>query len=180
MILDNITFADLCEHIGPISVEWQGQVVPAEVEPLPHSAYSPEYSWMYAFEKRTKYHLEERLQSPLGKLEKRLFGADGVFSESLSNAFVHGHRRDPTRPITVRWSASPSGLVFSVQDTGPGFDISETVRRVQAGGAYANYGGNGLKALEQADKVTACFADRGRRVMVCIQAEQPMEPRNEG
>jgi hypothetical protein len=156
------TYAQLSRDIEPVVAEWHDQVVPRDVELIADHRYSPRYAWMYAYEKRLKYRIEEARQEPLADLEQTLFGADGIFSEALSNAFVHGHRRDPGRAIEITCRVGRHGLVFSIRDSGDGFDVDQTMARMSAAGTYYSYAGNGLRALSTAEGVVASYTDRGR------------------
>ncbi len=108
------------------------------------------------------YRVEEVLGRRLGALERILFGADGVLSEGLSNAFVHGHRRDPKRAIRVVCRVGSWGLAFSIHDHGEGFDVQEAMAKLSRGGSYFHLAGNGLRALMGARGVVASFEDGGR------------------
>ena len=70
MIVEGVTYPDFCEDIEPVVAAWEEPVVPSQIELLPHSSYSPRYAWMYAFEKRLKYRIEEALGARLGELER--------------------------------------------------------------------------------------------------------------
>ncbi len=43
--------------------------------------------------------------------------------EAGTNAIQHGHRRDPSKTVDVRFELHPDRLQVEVTDTGPGFDI---------------------------------------------------------
>ena len=45
--------------------------------------------------------------------------------EAGTNAIQHGHQRDSSRPVDVRFSLFPDRLEIEVHDTGPGFDLSK-------------------------------------------------------
>ncbi len=44
-----------------------------------------------------------------------------ALSEILNNALEHGHRGDPRKMVTVRWSLTNGSLVVVVADEGGGF-----------------------------------------------------------
>jgi hypothetical protein len=169
MVVQELTFADLVVRLGPLAVDWQETVVPARIEALPSNRYRPDYGWMFTFERR----LKERIEAAIGRrlertTELRLFGADGVLSEALSNAFVHGHRRDATRGIAWRCAVAADGLACEVVDGGAGFDVAATVARATAGGTYFHHAGNGLRALIDDDLVEAGWSDGGRRLALLV------------
>ncbi len=162
MISNDMSLEQLKADIAPILTEWRDIVVPSNVELLPNFGYSPAYAWMFSYEKRLKYHIEEAAGRKLGTYEQALFGADGVFSEGLSNAFVHGHRRDPDVAIEITTTVGLAGLAFSISDQGVGFEVESTVAAALTGGSYFNYAGNGLRALGERTDVIAVYANYGR------------------
>jgi hypothetical protein len=162
MILTHGSYQQFRGELEPLLDEWQEEVVPNQVTLLPHNRYAPAYAWMFSYEKRLKYRIEELLGQRLREAEPRLFGADGVLSEALSNAFVHGHGRDPDVPILVATAVGRGGLAFSVRDRGPGFDVGPVLARLRSGGGHFRLAGNGLRTLDTTAGVRACFADGGR------------------
>lgn len=162
MIVDPLSMDELLAPIAPVLAEWTDEVVPAAVPVISDHRYKPDYAWMYSYEKTLKYRIEDALGRSIGSLEKALFGVDGALSEVLSNAFVHGHRRDPSRAITVFIVVGERGVVARVQDQGPGFDVQRVVRLAKDGGTYFQLAGNGLRTLLQRRDVTAYFSENGR------------------
>ena len=147
---------------------WDDAVVPGEVELLPHTHYSPMYAWMYAYEKKLKRRIEKTLGRPLGQLERALFGQDGAVSEALSNAFLHGHRRDPARVIHVSTQVARPMLLVSVRDSGPGFDVPAALGAMEHGGTYFHMAGNGLRCLATSDRIQAAYTNGGRTIVLRV------------
>ncbi len=166
MIVCDLTFATICEGLVPVCDEWYEEVIPREVELLTDTQYAPQYSWMFSYEKRLKYRIEKAIGHRLGALERELFGPDGAFSESLSNAFVHGHKRDPNQTIKVRCTVSSKGIAFSISDQGCGFDVRQIVGAAENGSTYASFGGNGMRALCRREAIVASFCNEGRTVNI--------------
>ena len=162
MIVFDKTLDDFRANIAPLAATWRDIVVPRNVEILPNFKYSPVYAWMYSYEKQLKYRIEEASGRPLGTVETLLFGADGVLSEAISNAFVHGNARRTDLPIEVVTLVGKGGMAFSIRDRGEGFDLNRTITAVARGGAYFKYAGNGLRALSDRDGVVAAYAEEGR------------------
>lgn len=162
MIVEPLSVGELATAIMPVVAEWTDEIVPGNVPPISDHRYTPSYAWMYSYEKRLKYRMEEVLGRSIGRLEAALFGADGALSEVLSNAFVHGHRRDPSRAITVFIVVGERGVVAQVRDQGPGFEIQRVVGSAEDGGTYFQFAGNGLRTLLQREEVTAYFSENGR------------------
>ncbi len=165
MIAAGLTFARLCYDIAPLIDEWCDEVVPQQVDLLSSNHYAPAYAWMFSFEKRLKYRIEDVLRRPFPiTMERLLFGTDGLLSEALSNAFAHGHDRNPELAITVSCAVGRRGLAYSVSDLGDGFDVEQVVARVTSGGGYYRYAGNGLRVLSACDTVLASYSDGGKIV----------------
>ena len=161
-------FERMVELVRPVIAEWTEEVVPGRVELLPHNRYSPRYAWMFSFEKRLKHRIEDTLGRPLGPLERELFGADGVFSEGLSNAFVHGHGRDSDRPIRVGCVIGRAGLVLAIQDRGSGFSVAEHLERAQRGSPSFHFAGNGLRSFIASRHVHVSLTHGGRRLNLLV------------
>ncbi len=157
-------FDRMVDMVSPVVLRWAEEVVPRSVELLPNNRYSPRYAWMFSFEKRLKYRIEDALGRRLGSLERELFGADGAFSEGLSNAFVHGHGRDPSRPIGIHCAVGLQGLAFSIRDRGPGFAVAEQLELARQGSSRYHFAGNGLRVLVSAPGIHAFYEGGGRRL----------------
>lgn len=160
-------FDAMAASLQPLLAGWADLVVPREVTLVSNPRYSPRYAWMFSYERK----LRDRLCEILGRkssavFERVLFGADGVVSEGLSNAFVHGHGRDPLRPIRVRCVVSENGLAVSITDQGPGFDVPSTVRMVEEEGRYFRQAGNGMRAFFDREGVTVSYDDGGRTLNI--------------
>lgn len=50
------------------------------------------------------------------------FDLELILSEAISNAYVHGNKMDPHKPIILRYLFSGDAVKFEVQDCGSGFD----------------------------------------------------------
>jgi serine/threonine-protein kinase RsbW len=53
-----------------------------------------------------------------------LFAFRLALDEAISNAIIHGNRRDATREVTVSYRVSATRIVATVQDEGQGFDLA--------------------------------------------------------
>jgi len=162
------TFEEMRRRVGEPVACWLEEIVPEEVTLLPSNAYSPRYAWMFAFEKRWKYRVEEALGRPLGALERLLLGADGAISETLSNAYVHGNRRNALLPISVTTVLGQHSLALRITDQGQGFDVARAIAGLERGSTYFHVAGNGLRALARSSAVTAGFEARGRAVALYV------------
>ncbi len=60
-----------------------------------------------------------------GLTEDDIYWAQLGVQEALVNANKHGHQGDWSRPIQIRYSVSPAGVVAEIEDQGPGFELSQ-------------------------------------------------------
>ncbi len=161
-------FEEMVEAIGPVLARWTDDLVPGSVELLPNNRYSPRYAWMFSYEKQLKYRIEDLLGRPLGAVERILFSVDGAFSEGLSNAFVHGHGRDPEKVIAITSAVGRNGLAFSLRDGGPGFPVTEHLECARRGAGKFHFAGNGLRVLLNSPVIHASFSEGGRQLNLMV------------
>ena len=173
MLVPSRSFEETIQDIGPVIANWEDQVIPRRVEMVQNPRYSPRYAWMFSYERGLRDRIFRELGRKNRKIERLLFGAGGIVSEGLSNAFVHGHRRDIDRPIIVRCALSSEQLVITITDSGPGFDHEETLRKHRQGKNYYHIGGNGLNSFIENQQVEASYSDRGR----CLTLKIPIPTR---
>ena len=164
-------------EIEPVLDQWTDVVIPREVEIMPNFGYTPDYAWMYSYEKRLKYRIEATCGFSLGAMERLLFGEDGVFSEAVSNAFVHGNHRRGDLPIEIVTAVGERGLVFSVTDRGEGFDVATTLEAVSRGLVYFKCAGNGLRVLNARKEVLASYGGGGRTLHLRVEWPNMAHPR---
>lgn len=164
MIVRHLGLDALCHSLEPVLERWVDAVVPREVEPVPNNLYAATYAWMYAYERRLRDRLERALGYPLRAAERMLFGTDGVVSEGLSNAFVHGHGRADDLPIEVECRAARRGIGMSIRDRGPGFDVDRVLDSLNKGRGYFRFAGNGLRAFDRNQWVVASWGLEGREL----------------
>ncbi|MFO8057978.1 MAG: ATP-binding protein [bacterium] len=142
---------------GP-EIIFEKTVVPRE-EPAPgHCPYLPEYDWMFLFER----NLARKLDKWLEEHRRELVGASGLLSEALSNAYCHGNRRDPAKPIHISVLKSHKGLLVRIKDAGAGFNFPETFHKLQKGGNYYKLAGNGIKRMISSEVFAVFYTEGGR------------------
>ncbi|MCP4902769.1 MAG: ATP-binding protein [bacterium] len=169
MIVADRPKRDLLAEIGESLAEWRDVVVPELVELLPNNRYAPAYAWMFSYERRLAYRIEEVISRKLIRREECLmFGENGVISEALSNAYAHGHGRSVELPIIVTCRAGRCGLLFSVRDHGSGFNVDRTLLEVRRGGQYFRLAGNGLRSIDCCADVVAVYSEGGREVTLFV------------
>ena len=85
--------------------------------------------------------------------------------EALSNAVVHGNRRDPRKTVSVRAFVRPERWGVEVSDEGEGFDWKAWLERLREGTDPYAMSGRGI-ALIIASGAEVVFLDGGRRVLI--------------
>lgn len=167
MFQDNLTRDTITRRLHPVISTFEEEVTPQLVELLPNNQYTTDYAWMYSFEKKLKYRIQGLLRRKLVPRQERiLFGAGGVVSEAISNAFVHGHKKDRYMPIRVWATVSKKGLGFSIVDKGTGFDIAEVQQTYSNGRQFFNIAGNGFSLFHQSSDFTVCYQMYGKELCI--------------
>jgi anti-sigma regulatory factor (Ser/Thr protein kinase) len=148
-MLLSITPADALELIASPRQILKDRVVPAEFPRILDSPYRIGYDWLHSYER----HLAAGLEKWLKPHRYELIGENGILCEALSNAFCHGHGKDPCKPIIVRILLGEKGLIVQVKDTGKGFDAQSVYRRYHSRKPYYSSAGNGIRLMAR----SACF-----------------------
>lgn len=121
------------------------RIVPADFPHSPDSPYRPGYDWLYSYER----HIAAFLEKWLKPYRYELIGENGILCEALSNAFFHGHAKDPDRPIVVRVILGKQGLIVQIKDTGPGFNVQKVYNHYRTQKKYYSKAGNGIRLMAQ-------------------------------
>lgn len=97
------------------------------------------------------------------KLENTHFGCISVaVTEAFQNALVHGNKNDVSKQITISFEKTASGLNFSVEDEGPGFNYSG-IPDVKDDGKEKTFPGRGLFLIKSlCDEVV--FNEKGNMI----------------
>lgn len=148
---------------------------PAELPVAPHSPYRPGYEWLFLLERRIA-----RVMEPWMKQDPRyacfrddLLGPGGLFTEGLSNAFCHGHGRDPQIPLELKLWASSQGVLLRLEDEGRGFDHQQVLSRLTAGRTYYQVAGSGFRHMCDHPIFQVFFTDRGTAWHLLARLERP-------
>ena len=126
---------------------YQEDVVPRNFPESPNSPYRPEYDWLFQYERQLAAFLEKWLRAH----RYALIGEKGILCEALSNAFSHGHRKDPFKTIQVRIWLGKAGLLVEIRDSGKGFDVGETYDRYRRRKPYYALAGNGMRLMARSE-----------------------------
>ena len=132
-------------------------IVPGRFPPVSHSPYRPDYDWLFLYERRLARFLEPWLKD----IRYELIGAKGILSEALSNAYCHGHGKDPLQPIEVRVYLGVYGLIVRIKDAGNGFSIYQIHNQYLKGKAYFHLAGNGVRAMVSSETFGIFYNENG-------------------
>lgn len=162
MIDETLTWLTASAQTGPRLRELVHEIVPANVATPPNCPYPKSYGWLFLYEQRVKAAIRQAWGvKRISQLA--LVGEDGILSEALSNAFVHGHQRNPRRSIYVTGVVGAAGLAFAVADQGTGFDVQHSLKLAAERREYYRQAGNGLRAFIQHPTARCFWEDAGRR-----------------
>ena len=125
------------------------------------------------FREEFSARLSERdrvLERVLEALRKEGCNPDSFFDrlcldELISNAIIHGNKKDPTKKVTVRAFCDGNRWGFEVTDQGPGFDWKKAEARYRKVPAPTKESGRGL-FLVHAAGYKIIFLQGGR----CVRA----------
>lgn len=157
-MLTDLTLEQGLSQIGGAQILFCETLVPSSCRPNPNSTYRPEYDWLFTYERI----LAGILEPYTAHLRFELIGDTGVLCEALSNAYCHGHKKDPAKPIDLTVYLGDKGLIVRVTDSGPGFDLETVKDRFSKGKSYFHLAGNGLKRMIHSPHFRIFFTDGGR------------------
>lgn len=94
--------------------------------------------------------------------EDSAFEVGMAVQEALANAILHGCNSNPALHVTMELLSGPSGVFITIQDPGPGFDLSQILDLSSEEGSTSS-NGRGIHMMKAyMDDVT--FAQQGREV----------------
>lgn len=130
-------------------------IVPADFPLHADCPYRRGYDWLYRYEREIV-----RFLSPwLAHCRWELIGEKGILCEALSNAFCHGHQKDPQRPIQVKVFHGSKGLLVQIKDDGQGFYVKRVMNRYLTNKRYYCTAGNGFHLMASSPRF-GVFYDR--------------------
>ncbi len=147
MLLD-LTLKEALEIIGNGQQIQHEKVIPKEFRPDPNSTYRPGYHWLYRYER----DLLRQLEPWLKPYRYELIGEKGILAEALSNAFYHGHRKNPKLPIEVRLYKGTKGIMIRIHDCGTGFNVKKIHNHYLKGKNYFHTAGNGFRLMADSQR----------------------------
>lgn len=155
-----LTDMDLSLGLSSVSgaeIIYRETIIPSACARNPNSVYRPEYDWLFTHERI----LASVLEPWMPHLRFELIGQKGILCEALSNAFCHGHRKDPSLPIELCVYLGEKGLIVRIKDSGKGFDLDLIRDKYEKGRAYYHVAGNGLRLMIDSENFHVFFTDQG-------------------
>ncbi len=153
----SLDFEGATGFIGAPELIREDSIIPARFPECMDSTYRVGYDWLYRYEREIAGFLEPWLKP----YRYDLIGEKGILCEALSNAFCHGHSKDPQRPIMLKVYLGKHGLLVQVADSGAGFDVRHVVQRYFQNKHYFNTAGNGIHLMATSKKFGIFYNPRG-------------------
>jgi len=123
----------------------EDKIIPNDFPACPNSTYAAGYDWLFVYERRIAAFLETWLKP----FRYELIGQRGILCEALSNAFLHGHRKDPAKIIALRVLLGKAGILVEVEDGGRGFAVKAVYDRFRNKRPYFSSAGNGIRLMAE-------------------------------
>lgn len=84
--------------------------------------------------------------------------------EAVTNSVVHGNKKDPSKKVSLTFSALADSFVFEIQDQGTGFDYTLVPDPTKPLNVEKPHGRGIFLMMNLSDEIT--FEDKGRRVIL--------------
>ena len=165
-MFEEMTIEMVLERISPWKLILSWSIVPKEFDTVKHSPYRPGYDWLFTVERKLFRLIEPRIL----EIDDGLIGPGGVLSEGLSNAYCHGHNRNPSLPIKLDVYDGSVGIVITITDTGMGFDWKNTLDEMVRGKMFFHCAGNGFRIMNKIQHVKINYDNRGNTLVFFIPA----------
>jgi serine/threonine-protein kinase RsbW len=87
--------------------------------------------------------------------------------EAVKNAIIHGNKKDPRKFVKIVFERRPIGLLFRIEDEGPGFIVSDIPNPLETDSET----GNGIFLMRSlADRVKFNSAGNGVEILFSISS----------
>ncbi len=159
-MLLNLTPAQALEVIESLETIREDRVVPGHFRPCPDSPYGSGYDWVYRYECKIGPLLEPLLKP----YHNELLGEKGLLREALSNAFCHGHHKDPLKPITVNIMLGRIGMIMCIVDGGKGFNVQRVYKHYARKKRYFTPIGNGIRLMASTPHFGTFYSQKGAAI----------------
>lgn len=163
-----IDFEYALSCIGDIELENNEKIIPSQVKLVANNLYKKGYEWLFSYERKLARFLDRWLHP----YRDELYGSKGIISESLSNAFVHGNKRDMNKEIVIDIHIGTIGLVISIADQGKGFNINALKERHKKGKRYYMLAGNGTHLMFSSKNLGFSLVKMAEDVIFYISMEE--------
>ena len=142
-MLLSIEFQEALSFIQSARLVRRDAVVPAKFPECADSTYRAGYDWLFHYERDIAGFLAPWLKP----YRYELIGEKGLLCEALSNAFSHGHGKDPQKMITVDVFVGEFGLLVRMEDSGKGFNVQNVYQSYLKNKIYYHTAGNGIHLM---------------------------------
>jgi hypothetical protein len=142
-MLLSINFQKALAYIQSPKLIRRDTVVPADFQECVNSTYRAGYDWLYQYERDIAGFLSPWLKP----YRYDLIGEKGILCEALSNAFSHGHGKDPRKTIIVEVFLGERGLLVRMEDAGKGFNVDKIYQSYLKKKIYYHTAGNGIHLM---------------------------------
>ena len=147
-MLLSIKFQEALSFIQSASRVRRDTVVPAKFPACVDSTYRSGYDWLYQYERDIAGFLAPWLKP----YRYELIGEKGILCEALSNAFSHGHGKDPNKTINVEVFVGQRGLLVRMEDSGKGFNVDHVYQSYLKKKIYYHTAGNGIHLMASSSR----------------------------
>lgn len=142
-MLLSINFQEALAFIQSPRLIRRDAVVPADFPECVDSTYRAGYDWLYQYERDIAGFLAPWLKPR----RYDLIGEKGILCEALSNAFSHGHGKDPHKTIILEIYLGERGLLIRIEDSGKGFNVDNVHQSYLKKKIYYHTAGNGIHLM---------------------------------
>ena len=126
-MLLSIDFDKALAYIRSPKLIRRDTIIPEKFPECPDSTYRAGYDWLYQYERDIAGFLEPWLKP----YRYNLIGEKGIICEALSNAFAHGHCKNPKLSIALEVYLGARGVLVRIHDSGKGFDVQRIFKSYQ-------------------------------------------------
>ena len=159
-MLIETTATDALGALGLYRILHEEIIVPGNTPMITNSPYREGYDWLFVYERKL-FHVVEKWLKPY---RYELIGKQGILTELLSNAYCHGHAREPSLPIRVVIWIGQRGLMILIEDSGEGFAVRKIKSNLMRGKRYYSLAGNGLRLAIESQNFDIFFNQKGNAV----------------
>jgi hypothetical protein len=173
-MLLSINFQKALAYIGSPKLIRRDTVVPADFPECVNSTYRAGYDWLYQYER----DMAGLLAPWLKPYRYDLIGEKGILCEALSNAFSHGHGKDPRKTIKVEVYLGERGLLVRMEDSGKGFNVDKVYQSYLKKKIYYHTAGNGIHLMASSHRFGIFYSPVGATFHLLYLFDENLEHLN--